>query len=54
MDVIESVTNPRLKRVRRLWTRRGRASTGLFVAEGEDLLRVALAAGVRPVEVLAA
>jgi RNA methyltransferase, TrmH family len=52
--LISSRANPRLKRARRLQGRRARALSGLFVAEGEDLLEAALAAGIAPVEVLAA
>jgi TrmH family RNA methyltransferase len=51
--LISSRANPRLKRARRLQGRRARAVSGLFVAEGEDLLASALAAGISPVEVLA-
>jgi TrmH family RNA methyltransferase len=52
--LISSRANPRLKRARRLQGRRARALSGLFTAEGEDLLEAALAAGIVPVEVLAA
>ncbi len=51
--MISSAANPRLKRARRLQGRRARGVSGLFLAEGEDLLAAALAAGVPPVEVLA-
>ena len=51
---ITSPHNPKLKEVRKLATRRERARTGLFVAEGEDLVRAASAAGWRPVHLLAA
>jgi RNA methyltransferase, TrmH family len=50
--VITSAANPRLKLVRRLASRRQRDRLGLFVCEGEDLVEAALAAGVRPVEML--
>jgi len=50
--VITSASNPRLKLVRRLSSRRQRERLGLFVCEGEDLVQAALAAGIRPVEVL--
>src|SRR2546423_14297458 len=40
--------------VRRLHERRGRDKLGLFVAEGEDLVEVAAAAGIEPVELLVA
>lgn len=53
MERIESPRNERLSRARRLLAgRRARVSLGLFVAEGEDLLAAALAAGVEPVDVL--
>jgi TrmH family RNA methyltransferase len=50
--VITSASNPRLKLVRRLRSRRQRERLGLFVAEGEDLVAAALEAGIEPVEVL--
>jgi RNA methyltransferase, TrmH family len=50
--VITSASNPRLKLVRRLASRRQRERLGMFVCEGEDLVQAALAAGIRPVEVL--
>jgi TrmH family RNA methyltransferase len=50
--VITSASNPRLKLVRRLASRRQRERLGMFVCEGEDLVLAALAAGIRPVEVL--
>ena len=53
MERIASPRNERLSRARRLLAgRRARASLGLFVTEGEDLLAAALAAGVDPVDVL--
>jgi TrmH family RNA methyltransferase len=53
--VITSATNPKLKLVRRLLeSRRQREKEGLFVAEGEDLVAAAEAAGVEPVELLRA
>jgi TrmH family RNA methyltransferase len=48
--VITSASNPRLKLIRRLESRRQRAKLGLFVCEGEDLLEAALAAGIEPVD----
>ncbi|HVS28300.1 MAG TPA: RNA methyltransferase [Solirubrobacteraceae bacterium] len=45
---IKSIHNERLKQVRRLRRRRARDSSGLFVAEGEDLLAAADAAGWKP------
>jgi TrmH family RNA methyltransferase len=50
--VISSAANSRLKLVRRLQTRRGRESLGLFVCEGEDLVAAGLDAGLEPVEAL--
>ncbi len=50
MSQIASQQNPRLKAVRRLHTKRERAGTGMFVAEGEDLLAAAAKAGRPPVE----
>jgi TrmH family RNA methyltransferase len=50
--VITSASNPRLKLVRRLHTRRGRERLGLFACEGEDLVLAALDAGLEPVEAL--
>ena len=43
--VISSPSNPRLRLVRRLASRRQRDRTGLFSCEGEDLVEAALAAG---------
>jgi len=43
--LITSIHNQHLKEVRRLARRRGRERTGAFVAEGEDLLAAADAAG---------
>jgi TrmH family RNA methyltransferase len=45
MSQIASPQNPRLKAVRRLHTKRERARSGTFLAEGEDLLAAAAAAG---------
>lgn len=45
MTVIASPQNPRLKALRRLQTKRGRAGAGWFLAEGEDLLAAAELAG---------
>lgn len=50
--MITSATNPRLKLVRKLATRRGRDKLGLFVCEGEDLVEAGLDAGLEPVEAL--
>ena len=43
--LITSPHNEKLKRIRRLRSRRARERTGLFVAEGEDLVEAAAAAG---------
>jgi TrmH family RNA methyltransferase len=53
VELVTSSANPRLRRARRLRGRRARESLGLFVAEGEDLVASALAAGIRPLELLA-
>jgi RNA methyltransferase, TrmH family len=45
MTHIRSPQNPRLKALKRLATRRERERTGLFAAEGEDLILAARAAG---------
>ena len=50
--MITSGSNPRLKLVRKLRSRRQREKLGLFACEGEDLVEAALAAGVEPIEVL--
>lgn len=50
MTTIASTSNPRLKALRRLQTKRGRAASGQFAAEGEDLLEAAVGAGWEPVE----
>ncbi len=47
-------SNPRLKLIRRLESRRQRAKLGLFVCEGEDLVDAALAAGIEPADLLVA
>ena len=52
--MITSRDNATLKLVRRLAQKRHRAETGLFVAEGEDLVEAARAAGIEPVELLVA
>ena len=52
--MITSADNPKLKQIRKLHTKRGRATTGLFVAEGEDLVEAGAAAGWEPEFVLAA
>jgi TrmH family RNA methyltransferase len=50
MTVITSPQNPRLKELRKLVRRRERERTGLFLAEGEDLIAAAIAAGRPAVE----
>jgi RNA methyltransferase, TrmH family len=50
--VITSASNPRLKLVRKLASRRQRAKLGLFACEGEDLVAAGLDAGLGPVEAL--
>jgi TrmH family RNA methyltransferase len=52
--VITSASNPRLKLIRRLQSRRQRERLGLFVCEGEDLVDAGLAAGAEPVDRLVA
>lgn len=52
--MITSPDNPKLKQIRKLHTKRERARTGLFVAEGEDLVAAADAAGCEPEWLLAA
>lgn len=51
---ITSTKNEKLKLVRRLAEARGRARTGLFASEGEDLLEAGLTAGWSPELVLVA
>jgi TrmH family RNA methyltransferase len=48
--LITSRANARVRSARALADGRGRKRTGLFLDEGEDALRAALAAGVAPVE----
>ncbi len=50
MTHITSPTNPRLKALRRLHTRRERARSGTFAVEGEDLIAAAERAGRPPLE----
>ncbi len=50
MTTIASTHNPKLKALRRLQTKRGRAADGRFVVEGEDLVTAAEQAGCKPVE----
>jgi len=45
MSQIQSPQNPRLKAVRHLHTKRGRARSATFLAEGEDLIAAAQLAG---------
>jgi TrmH family RNA methyltransferase len=53
-DLITSRENEKLKLVRKLQERRWRDKLGLFVAEGEDLVDAARAAGYEPVDLLVA
>ncbi len=50
MTTIASPHNPGLKTLRRLRTKRGRAQSGRFFAEGEDLIAAAAAAGCAAIE----
>jgi TrmH family RNA methyltransferase len=50
MTTIASPHNPHLQELRRLQRRRERARSGLFLAEGEDLVAAAAAAGWKAVE----
>ncbi|MBA3717311.1 MAG: RNA methyltransferase [Actinobacteria bacterium] len=50
--MITSASNPRLKLIKRLQSRRQRERLGLFVCEGEDLVEAGRAAGAEPVDVL--
>jgi RNA methyltransferase, TrmH family len=52
--VITSRDNATLKLVRRLAQKKQRVETGLFAAEGEDLVAAAAEAGIEPVELLVA
>jgi TrmH family RNA methyltransferase len=52
--MISSPHNESIKQVRKLAHRRERAKLGLFVAEGEDLIKAATAAKWQPVSLLAA
>ena len=52
--MITSPHNEKLKLVRRLGRRRSREREGLFLGEGEDLLKAAREAGAEPVELLTA
>jgi len=54
LSLIRSADNERLKLVRKLRDRRWRDKLGLFVAEGEDLVDAALAAGFEADELLVA
>jgi RNA methyltransferase, TrmH family len=53
-QMITSPHNEKLKLIRRLHERRHREREGLFVAEGEDLVAAASAAGAEPVALLEA
>jgi TrmH family RNA methyltransferase len=49
MTQIQSHHNPKLKALRKLQTKRGRATSGQFLVEGEDLVQAAAEAGREPV-----
>jgi RNA methyltransferase, TrmH family len=50
MTTIVSTHNPKLKALRRLQTKRGRAATHRFLVEGEDLVAAAASAGRPAIE----
>ena len=50
--MITSASNPRVKLIRRLESRRQRERLGLFAVEGEDAVAAGLDAGLEPVEAL--
>jgi RNA methyltransferase, TrmH family len=52
--LITSAANTRLKLIRKLESARQREKLGLFVAEGEDLVGAARAAGIEPIDLLVA
>ena len=52
--MITSAANPRLKLIRRLRSTAQRRRLGLFVVEGQDLVRAGLDAGLEPEDVLTA
>jgi TrmH family RNA methyltransferase len=54
VEPITSHGNARLKHARKLQARRHRRALGQFLAEGEDIIEEALAAGILPVETLIA
>ena len=54
VEPITSQSNARLKHARKLQARRHRRILGQFLAEGEDIVEEALAAGILPVETLIA
>jgi RNA methyltransferase, TrmH family len=54
MEPITSRANARLKAARKLQAKRNRVAAGLFLAEGEDIVEEALAAGILPAETFAA
>lgn len=47
-DAITSKSNPRIKELRKLHDRKHRERSGLFIAEGEDMLAAALGHGTVP------
>jgi RNA methyltransferase, TrmH family len=54
LTLITSASNPRVKLLRKLGSRRQREKLRLFVAEGEDLVEAARTAGIEPVDLLVA
>jgi TrmH family RNA methyltransferase len=50
-EIVKSPQNPAVKELRKLQDRKHRDRTGLFVAEGEDMLTEALKHGVLPEEI---
>jgi RNA methyltransferase, TrmH family len=54
MTRITSAHNPRLKAIRRLHSKRERDRSGLFLAEGEDLIEAARLAGREPIDAVRA
>jgi TrmH family RNA methyltransferase len=50
VEPIRSRANARLKAARKLQAKRNRLTAGLFLAEGEDIVEEALAAGILPAE----
>ena len=53
MERITSASNPVVKRLKALREAKARQESGLFLVEGEVMLREALACGLKPAEALA-